>query len=201
MQSQGFYWKFFKVNVDISRIVSFIVFDLHLAPFPSSLMHNININSQMPHLDLQWMEEICIKPLLACVPFAYVKTVSKGLSIMHETLLGSVYCNTLFLPVTIHAQVCIILWDMPVLNYSVTHLFHRIPFNKHEHIHILKDSFFFFYKDTTTTPQSVPLERWKSYYLAVRTCRTPTPMLGSLCKKGIPHPPPVHLETACSVFF
>lgn len=144
MQSQGFYWKFFKVNVDISRIVSFIVFDLHLAPFPSSLMHNININSQMPHLDLQWMEEICIKPLLACVPFAYVKTVSKGLSIMHETLLGSVYCNTLFLPVTIHAQVCIILWDMPVLNYSVTHLFHRIPFNKHEHIHILKDSFFFF---------------------------------------------------------
>lgn len=108
-------------------------------------MHNINIHSGMPRLDLQWMEEICIKPLLVCVPFAYVKTVSKGLSIMHETLLGGVYCNTLFLPVTIHAQVCIILWDMPVLNYSLTHLYHRIPFNKHEHIHILKDTVFFFF--------------------------------------------------------
>lgn len=50
-----------------------------------------------PWASLQRGREGHIKPLQLCVPFAYEKTVSNGLFIMHKSLLTCLYCNTLFL--------------------------------------------------------------------------------------------------------
>lgn len=154
----------------------------------------------MPHLDLRWMREVHIKPFLLCVPFAYEKTVSKGLFIMHKSLLGCLYCDALFLRLTIHARVCIILWDTPVLNYSVTHLCHSAAFKKtHMLIHIWKDRVV--HEDAPTAPQSVPLERRKSCSLAVGTCRMPLPFCWAFFVwRGTLPTPPVHLEAGCSVY-
>lgn len=50
--------------------------------------------------------------------------------------------------------------------------------------------------DTTTAPLSVPLERWESYYPAVRTCRMPSPEL-DLLWKGDAANTTSFLEAAC----
>lgn len=110
---------------------TFVHFDQHPPSFSISHVHNVNIHKCAPHL------EECVGFLIKFLHLSVFnlhmrKQLWKDLSIMHKSLLGGVYCNTLFLPLTIHARVCIILWDMPVVNYSAAHLCHSTAFNKHK---------------------------------------------------------------------
>lgn len=118
---------------------------------------------------------------------------------MHKSLLGCVYSNTLFLPLTIRARVCIILWDMPVLNYSVTHLCHNAAFNKHICTFSYKKT------DWPTQIQQQHLSQflWRGGN-PIALLSEPVWRL-SLCQasfvRGEYDVPPVHLETTSSVYF
>lgn len=119
---------------------------------------------------------------------------------MHKTLLGCVYSNSLFHPLTIHAQVCIILWDMPVLNYSVTHLYHSTAFNKHICTFIYKKKSIGLQEYYNSTSVS-PFGEVGILLTSRQNLSDAFPDARPLLFEGIGCTPPVHLHAAFSVYF
>lgn len=82
----------------------FCLFHLSLGhPSILSELWRAQCKHKQPSASFRRSREGHIEPPQLCVPFAYEKTVSKGLFIMHKSLLTCLYCNNLFLPLTIQA--------------------------------------------------------------------------------------------------
>lgn len=81
-----------------------VYFIFHLDTPPSSQscgVHNANINNPQPHF--REAERVKVN-LCSCVFHLHMrKRFQRGLFIMHKSLLTCLYCNTLFLPLTIQA--------------------------------------------------------------------------------------------------